>query len=221
MRGTRKSKSDNRMEHEPYTTYLLPQHTTNLEEAVTWVAAGRRSLWQAMRLFTAVKKTIKKNLLRFLNSKPVLMGRPGPPPRVQDGKMRKWLEQQLLSSLTPFKVDLVQEACRHAAEHGFKLGSGNKWWRPFKASNTDVVSRTPSLVESQRADSHLDEEQWRKFFVGASKALAEADYDGRYIVNVGETSFHQTFITRAAARKITASGVEDWCRGSRGLSGRL
>ena len=41
------------------------------------------SLRQAMRLFTVDKKTIKKNLLRFMNSEPVLMGRPGPPPTVQ------------------------------------------------------------------------------------------------------------------------------------------
>ena len=159
MRGTRKSKSVNRMEHEPYTSFPLPQHTTNLEEAVARVAAGLGTLRQAMRLFTMDKKTIKKNLLRFLNSEPVLMGRPGPPPRVQDDHMKKWLEQQLLSSSTPYKVDIVEEARRHAAEHGFKLGSSNKWWRLFKALNTDEVSRTPSLVESQRADSRLDKEQ--------------------------------------------------------------
>ena len=158
MRGKRKSKSVNRTEHEPYASYPLPQHTTNLEEAVAWVAAGRGSLRQAMRLFTVDKKTIKKNLLRFMNSEPVLMGRPGPPPRVRDDHMRKWLEQQLLSSLTPYKVDIVEEARRHAEEHGFKLGSGNKWWRLFKARNTDVVSRTRSLVESHRADSRLDED---------------------------------------------------------------
>ena len=61
--------------------------------------------------------------------------------------MRKWLEQQLLSSLTPYHVDIVDGARRHAAEHGFNLGSGNKWWCLFKARNTDVVSRTRSLVE--------------------------------------------------------------------------
>ena len=70
------------------------------------------------------------------------------------------MEQQLLSSFTPYKVDIVEEARRHAAGHGFKLGPGYKWQRKFKAGNTDVVSRTPSLVESQRADSRLDEEQW-------------------------------------------------------------
>ena len=202
MRGKRKSKSVNRTEHEPYASYPLPQHTTNLDEAVAWVATGRGSLRQAMRLFTVDKKTIKKNLLRFMNSEPVLMGRPGPPPRVQDLHMRKWLEQLLLSSLTPYKVDIVEEARRHAEEHGFKLGSGNKWWCLFKARNTDVVSFTPSLVESQRADSRLDEDQWRDFFAEASKALAEVDYTGRYIVNMDETSFHQNFITRAAARKV-------------------
>ena len=155
-----------------------------------------------MRLFTVDKKTIKKNLLRFMNSEPVLMGRPGPPPGVRDHHMRKWLEQQLLSSLTPYKVDIVEEARRHAAEHGFKVGSGNKWWRLFKARNTEVVSCTPSLLESQRADSRLDEQEWREFFDEASKALAEVDYDGRYIVNMDETSFHQNFITRAAAGKV-------------------
>ena len=202
MRGKRNANSVNRTEHEPYASYPLPQHTTHLEEAVAWVAAGRGSLRQAMRLFTVDKKTIKKNLLRFMNSERVVMGRPGPPPRVEDLHMRKWLEQQLLSSLTPYKHDIVEEARRHAEEHGFKLGSGNKWWRLFKARNTDVVSRTPSLVESQRADSRLDEDQWRDFFAEASKALAEVDYDGRYIVNMDETSFHQNFITRAAARKV-------------------
>ena len=187
MRGKRKSKSVNRMEQEPYASYPLPQQTTNLEEAVAWVAAGRGSLRQAMRLFTVDKKTMKKNLLRFMNSEPVLMGRPGPPPRVRDDHMRKWLEQQPLSSLTPYKVDIVEEACRHAEEQGFKLGSGDKWWRLFKARNMDVVSRTPGLVESQRADSRLDEEQWRDFFAEASGALAEVDYDGQYIVNMDET----------------------------------
>ena len=172
MRGKRKSKSVNRTEHEPYASYPLPQHTTNLEEAVAWVAARQGSLRQAMRLFTVDMKTIKKNLLRFMNSEPVLMGRPGPPPRVRDDHMRKWLGQQLLSSLTPYKVDIVEEANRHAEEHGF----------------TDVVSRTRSLVESQRADSRLDEDQWRDFFAEASKALADVDYDGH------ETSFHQNFI---------------------------
>ena len=117
-----------------------------------------------MRLFTVDKKTIKKNLLRFMKSEPVVMGRPGPPPRVQDLHMRKWLEQQLLSSLTPYKHDIVEKKRRHAEEHGFKLGSSNRWWRLFKARNTYVVSRTPSLVESQRADSRLDEDQWRDFF---------------------------------------------------------
>ena len=202
MRGKSKSKSINRTEHEPYASYPLPQHTTNLEEAVAWVAAGRGSFRQAVRLFTVDKKTIKKNLLRFMNSEPVLMGRPVPPPRVQDDHMRKWLEQQLLSSLTPYKVDIVEEARRHAEEHGFNLGTSNKWWRLFKAHNTDVVSRNPSLVESQHADTRLDEEQWRDFFAEASKALAEVDYDCGYIVNMDETSFHQNFITRAAARKV-------------------
>ena len=46
-----------------------------------------------MRLFTVDKKTIKKNLFRFMNSEPLVMGRPRPPPRVQDLHMRKWLEQ--------------------------------------------------------------------------------------------------------------------------------
>ena len=63
MRAKRKSNSVNRTEHEPYASYPLPQHTTHLEEAVAWVAAGRRSLRQAMRLFTVDKKTIKKNLV--------------------------------------------------------------------------------------------------------------------------------------------------------------
>ena len=213
MRGTRKSKSVNGMEHEAYASYPLPQHTTNLEEAVAWVANGRGPLRQAMRLFTVDKKTIKKNLLRFMNSELVLMGWPGPPPGVRDDHMRKWLEHELLSSVTAYKVDIVEEARRHVAEHGFKLGTGNKWWRLFKARNTDVVSRTRSLVESQRADGRLDEEQWRDFFAEASKALAEVDYDGRYVVNMDETSSHQNFITRAAARTVynirgaTAAGV--------------
>ena len=155
-----------------------------------------------MRLFTVDKKTIKKNLLRLMNSEPVVMGRPRPPPRVQDLHMRTWLEQQQLSSLTPYKHDIVEEVRSNAEEHRFKLGSGNEWWRLFKARNTDVVSRTPSLVESQRADSRLDEDQWPDFFAGASKALAELDYNGRYIVNMDETSFHQNSITRAAARKV-------------------
>ena len=137
-----------------------------------------------------------------MNSEPVLMGRPGPPPRVQDLHMRKWLEQQLLSSLTPYIVDIVEESRRHADEQEFKLGSGNKWWRLFKARNTDVVSRTPSLVESQRADSRLDKDQWLDFFAEASKALVEVDSDGRSIVNMDETSLHQNFTTRAAAGKL-------------------
>ena len=118
-----------------------------------------------MKLFTLDKKTIKKNLLRFMNSGPVMMGRPMPPPRFQD----EWLEQQLLSSLTAYNLDIVNEARKHAAEHGLKLGSGTKWWRLFKACNTDVVSRTPILVESQRAVSRLDKEQWRDFW--ASRLL--------------------------------------------------
>ena len=196
MRGKRKSKSVNIMEHEPFASYPLPQHTVAL------VAAGRGSMRQAMRLFRVDKKTIKENPLQFMNSERVLMGRPGLPPRVQDDHMRKWLEQQLLISLTPYKVDIVEEARRHAEEHGFKLGSGTKRWHLFKACNTDLVSRTPSLVESQRADSRLDEEQWGDFFAEASKALAEVDYDYRYMVNMDETSFRQNFITRAAARKV-------------------
>ena len=88
--------------------------------------------------------------------------------------MRKWLEQQLLSSLTPYKVDIVEEARRHAEEHGFKPGSGNKWWRLFKACSKDVGNRTPSLVESQRADSRLDEDQWRDFFAKRARTSAEA-----------------------------------------------
>ena len=41
-----------------------------------------------MRLFTVDKKTIKKNLLHFMNSEPVVMGRPGPPPRAHAGRAR-------------------------------------------------------------------------------------------------------------------------------------
>ena len=59
MRGTRQSKSVNRIGEEPYASYPLPQHTTNLEEAFAWVAAGRGSLRQAMRLFTVDKKILK------------------------------------------------------------------------------------------------------------------------------------------------------------------
>ena len=73
-----------------------------------------------MRLFTVDKETIKKNLPRFMKSESVVMGRPGPPPRVQDLHMRKWSEQQLLSSLTPYKVDIVEEARRQAKEHEMK-----------------------------------------------------------------------------------------------------
>ena len=62
-----------------------------------------------MRLFTVDTNTIRKNLLRSMNSEPVVMGRPGPPPRVQELHMRKWLEQLLLSSLTPYKHDIVEE----------------------------------------------------------------------------------------------------------------
>ena len=49
MRGKRKSKSVNRTEHEPYASYPLPRHTTNLEEAVASDAAGWGSLRQAMK----------------------------------------------------------------------------------------------------------------------------------------------------------------------------
>ena len=203
MGGKRKSKSVNKTEHEPYAMYPLPQHTTNLEEAVAWVAVGRGLLRQAMRLFTVDKKTIKKNLLRFMNSEPLLMGRPTPPPRVRNNDLiGKWSEQLLLSCLTPYEPDIVEEARRNAEEHRFKLGSGSNWWHLFKARNTDVVSRTPRLVENKRADTRLDEDQWRDFFAEASKALAEVDYDGRYIVNMDETSFHQNSITRAAARNV-------------------
>ena len=72
--------------------------------------------------------------------------------------MKKWLKQQLWSSLTPYNVDIVDEARRPAAKHGFKLRSGNSWWRLFKARNTDVVSRTSSMMESPHADSRLHEE---------------------------------------------------------------
>ena len=40
------------------------------------------------------------------------------------------------------------------------------------------------------------------------------DYDGRYIVNMDETSFHQNFINRAAARKVYS------IRGRRSVPGR-
>ena len=143
------------------------------------------------------KKTINENLLRFMSSEPVSMGRLGTPPRVRDDEMRKWLEQQLLSSLTQYKVNIVKAARRRAEEHRFKVGSGSKWWRLFKARNTDVVSCTPSLVESRRADSRLDEEQWRDL-----ERLGDVDYDGRYIVTLDENSFHQSFITTAAAPKV-------------------
>ena len=68
LRRARKSESVNRMKHEPYASHPLPRHTTNLEEAAAWVAAERGSLRQAMKLFTLEKKTIKKHLLRFMNS---------------------------------------------------------------------------------------------------------------------------------------------------------
>ena len=127
-----------------------------------------------------------------------------------DDHMRKWLEQQQLSSLTTYKVDIVEEAHRHTQEHGFKLRSGNKWWRLFKARNTDVVSRTPSLVESQHADSRLDEEQWRDFFAEASKALAEVDYDDRYIWNMDETSFHQNVSAASPICSDFQTFCPDW-----------
>ena len=53
MRDTRKSESVNRMEHETYAFYPLPQHITNHEEAVAWGGAGRGSVRHAMRLFTS------------------------------------------------------------------------------------------------------------------------------------------------------------------------
>ena len=162
-----------------YASYPLPKDTTPLEEAVAWVAAGRGSLRQSMKVFEVDKKTMKNYLLRYMNGEPVCLGRPGPPPRVDDHYMRKWLQQQLLCSLTPCKQNIIDEARRHSTEHGLKLGIGTKWWCLFKARNKDVVGRIPSQVESQRADGRLDEDQWQEFFDEASKALVEVDYDCR------------------------------------------
>ena len=69
-----------------------------------------------MRLFTVDKKTIKKNLLRFMNSERVVMGRPGPPPRVEDLHMRKWLEQQVSAAAAGVSAEGCDCHCSSGCE---------------------------------------------------------------------------------------------------------
>ena len=58
------------------------------------------------------------------------------------------------------RAEVVEEAVKMALEHRVnghptKIASGNKWFRLWKKRQPEYTSRTPQLVESDRADARL------------------------------------------------------------------
>ena len=48
--------------------------------------------------------------------------------------------------------------------HSTKIMSGNKCFRLWKKRLPEYSSRTPQLVESDRADARLTRAEWKRFF---------------------------------------------------------
>ena len=95
--------------------------------------------------------------------------------------------------------------------HPPKITCGNKWFRLWNKRHPEYASRTPQLVESDRADPRLTRAEWKQFFFEAvSPVYNEFGFDESRIYNLDESGFFRQFITDSGARKvITKRGCND------------
>ena len=95
--------------------------------------------------------------------------------------------------------------------HPTKITSGNKWFRLWKKRHLDYTSRTPQLVESDRADARVTRAEWKQFFFEVVRPVYnEIGFDESRIYNLDESGFFRQFITNFGARKvITKRGCND------------
>ena len=75
----------------------------------------------------------------------------------------------------------------------------------------EYTSRTPQLVESDRADARLTRAEWKRFFFEVVRPVYnEIGFDESRIYNLDESGFFRQFITNSGARKvITKRGCND------------
>ena len=95
--------------------------------------------------------------------------------------------------------------------HPTKITSGNRWFRLWKKRHPEYTSRTPQLVESDRADARLTRAEWKRFFFEVVRLVYnEIAFDKSRIYNLDESWFFRQFITNSGARKvITKRGCND------------
>ena len=87
--------------------------------------------------------------------------------------------------------------------HPTKLTSGDKWFRLSKKRHPEYTSRTPKLVESDRADARLTTAEWKRFFLEVVRPLYnEIWFEESRIYNLDESGFFHQFITNSGARKV-------------------
>ena len=92
-----------------------------------------------------------------------------------------------------------------------KITSGNKWFGLWKKRHPQYMSRTPQLVESDRADARLTRAQWKRFFFEVARPVYnEVGFDELRIYNLDESGFFRQLITNSGARTvITKRGCND------------
>ena len=95
--------------------------------------------------------------------------------------------------------------------HPTKITSGNKWFRLWKKRHPEYTSRTPQLVESERADARLTRVEWKPFFFEVVRPVYnEIEFDGSRIYSLDESGLFREFITNSGAPKvITKRGCND------------
>ena len=201
---------------------------------------GQATLASCARRYPVSDKTIQKGVRNYISGEVVQLWRRGPKPAVDDGKIAAWLEAQRKASLSPYKyvhvtrlavyssvqqcqvycvlhrAEVVEEAVKMALEHRVnghptKIPSGNKWFRLWKKRHPEYTSRTPQLVESDRADARLTRAEWKRFFFEVVRPVYnEIGFDVSRIYNLDESEFFRQFITNSGAPKvITKRGCND------------
>ena len=95
--------------------------------------------------------------------------------------------------------------------HPTKITSGNKWFRLWKKRHPEYTSRTPQMVESDRANTRLTRAEWKRFFFEVVHPVYnEIGVDESRIYNLDESGFFRQFITTFRARNvITKRGCND------------
>ena len=153
-------------------------------QAAAEVFSDQASLASCARRYPVSDKTIPKGVRNYISGGVAQLERRGPKPAVNDGKIAAWLEAQRKASLSSYKyvdvtrlavyssvhqcqvycvlhrAEVVEEAVKMALEHRVnghptKITSGNKWFGLWKKRHPEHKSRTPQLVESDRADASL------------------------------------------------------------------